>query len=889
MFRSRTSSAKPGDDLLANFRQQFPEVTTVGTAATTGAAAAPAKAVVHASVPSIVATSQEGRASQLQGAIVMPCALHYELLVLMRRLRMRTEMPEHVTTGWFGLVERRRSGGMPRGGRKPRAIWPIAALSLTIATNAPALGHCHEQTLELTSASHFHSTSPGHKTQTLNHEAFKDQDPTPRATNDQWRFTPSLLDPNSFSFASFASQPPGYYTPTPGGTNTIYHPQAGDLHTPTLGLGMGIGLNTPLSLPTSEAGIHHHHPPPPGGIVDMPNFHSMAPHQFQFNPFAQPPVSQPSFAPTSFVHQDTGYETMEQDGSPMDSDPADERIATIDSTFHPPPPGFHPHSQFVPIGHLPPLAEKFRFHSTLNAPTAMIRHADEIPVTYLNKGQAYSLSVVDTASATGAPIVPGTQYRTYIRVSFEDDQQRQKPGVCWSLWKEGRGTNEAHQRGGKLQAVEFVEAGQPAEGDDKRTRIELESASFDGFSVVWTPGINGAAEVNVAVRFNFLSTDFSHSKGVKGIPVRLCSKTSPVLSSPSQSSDEAPEICYCKVKLFRDHGAERKLSNDVAHVKKTIDKLKQQIAQAESGMKDFGKRKRGTKGGSDEQRPGKVQKHKRTWSMSSASSAGGTRMPVEDDMHIKLQSLQDMFTSTRPISILYLRGEDLDDPDAHPVSLPGEPLDLTKVDRDNPAWQARSSRSSIAGSSMVSPSPSSLSLPSQVSVAGQPWREASRQSSADQPTKVEKHDDTGSLSGWIEALDVDPSYRPPPERAAKPVACFYVAKRTRTDQRDFHKAVYLMERSANEFANRVAIKWQLDPAKVQRTIHVLPRGLEVEMDDEVIQALPEGQDMILDIRKVSSKAAVQPKADWEMVVDVEPNISASNSASPLGYELRLKF
>lgn len=54
----------------------------------------------------------------------------------------------------------------------------------------------------------------------------------------------------------------------------------------------------------------------------------------------------------------------------------------------------------MPIGHpLPASAEKFRFHSALNAPTAMIRHADEIPVTYLKKGQAYSLSISDINGA----------------------------------------------------------------------------------------------------------------------------------------------------------------------------------------------------------------------------------------------------------------------------------------------------------------------------------------------------------------------------------------------------------------------------------------------------------------------------------------------------------
>jgi hypothetical protein len=428
----------------------------------------------------------------------------------------------------------------------------------------------------------------------------------------------------------------------------------------------------------------------------------------------------------------------------------------------------------------------------------MIKHADEIPVTYLNKGQAYTISLIDTApiQSPGAMV----KYRTFIRISFEDEQQRQRPAACWQLWKEGRGTNEAHQRGGRLQAVEFVDPSQVGGGEVQgRPRVELESASFDGFAVTWIPTHSTAPECSLAVRFNFLSTDFSHSKGVKGIPVRLCAKTELVMPGPGSPPESSlAELCYCKVKLFRDHGAERKLSNDVAHVKKTIDKLKQQIAQVESGMKDYGKRKRSgsISKSTASSRPGKVAKHKRTWSMSSASSASGSRPPAEEDLHLKLASLQDMFSSTRPVSVLYLKGDEQDDPDLHPVHLPGT-LDLSKIDTnvDTSMWEQQSSHT--GASSMVSPTPSSQSLHSgsrrrssfQQPAPFQPpsrmssneWRSlpqtatgdlkplASIPDGSDIPRRVERpYSDDHALSGWIEAVGVDPTYNPPPEPMLKP-------------------------------------------------------------------------------------------------------------------------
>lgn len=108
----------------------------------------------------------------------------------------------------------------------------------------------------------------------------------------------------------------------------------------------------------------------------------------------------------------------------------------------------------------------------------MVKHLEEIPITYLNKGQAYSIYVWDSNPPlkNSEPI----RYRTYVRVSFEEEEQRAKPSLCWQLWKEGRGTNEAHQRGVELLAIEYVDPFQGGRMIHENRQVQVESISVDG-------------------------------------------------------------------------------------------------------------------------------------------------------------------------------------------------------------------------------------------------------------------------------------------------------------------------------------------------------------------------------------------------------------------------
>lgn len=366
------------------------------------------------------------------------------------------------------------------------------------------------------------------------------------------------------------------------------------------------------------------------------------------------------------------------------------------------------------------------------------------------------------------------QYRTHIRISFQEKEQRAKPGACWQLWKEGRGSSEAHQRGGKLQAVEYVDPFQGGDGDRQGRQIRVESTSFDGFCITWTANpTTGASDCTIPVRFNFLSTDFSHSKGVKGIPVRLCAKTELVSDTESPDLERDAEVCYCQVKLFRDHGAERKLSNDVAHVKKTMEKLRQQIMQAEMGGGNNGKRKRANAFNGPDYRPSKVTKHKRTWSMD--LQEGSERMTLEDDLRGKLAAMQEMFTSTRPISHLNLQGDEQDDPDLFPVHLPSDVPDLSRKS----GLQTRTQSS--AEDAMLSPANSNLSTNqtpanAQSDSGYQGSMDSSRSNSVPSsevslahPVKIQRVSTDADVSaGCIEAVDIDPTYRPPSEQTPKP-------------------------------------------------------------------------------------------------------------------------
>jgi hypothetical protein len=428
----------------------------------------------------------------------------------------------------------------------------------------------------------------------------------------------------------------------------------------------------------------------------------------------------------------------------------------------------------------------------------MIEQANGTPVTYLNKNQTYLVSIAGTESPPrGAKPV---QYRTSIWVSFQDEQQRRNPAVYWQHWKDVRRMKETRQRGSQLHAITCVETVQPDEDDCNITKFDLEASFPDGFSVLWASRSDGSGACTIGLRFDFLSTDFSRSKGVQGVLNRLCVKTEILTPISPPSATEDPEICFCQVQLFRDHGAERKLSNNTALVKKVIKKLKEQIAEPEPRLKEYREMDRARSAAMYADlitSPGKPIKRKRAMSTSSPSHAGG-RGTTKAELYSKLRAMQNKSISAQPVSVLYLRGASQDDYDPRAVQVIGEHLDLTRREaKKNADWQ----RSTGSRSSTIDGASSLISPPEQgdersgdgSSTIGPPpshgqWKEFQPMSPAEtrqhssnaqrlltppdqpfetQPQAVEKAS-SGILNGRIEAFEFNLSYRPPPERTVKP-------------------------------------------------------------------------------------------------------------------------
>lgn len=293
----------------------------------------------------------------------------------------------------------------------------------------------------------------------------------------------------------------------------------------------------------------------------------------------------------------------------------------------------------------------------LHASTAMIREKNEAPMTYLNRGKIYLLSVVDKARPTMH--TQNIIYRTSIRVLFGEGEQRSDPVAYWEIWKRNRGSSKGYNRTGNYQAIEYVDPTEVINGDGQQ-QMGLESTALNGFTVTCEVkptssncDASGRVEYIIPIRLNILSTDFSFSKGVKGIPLRLYAKSEPVEPTvlDSHTTGNKWEARFCNIKIFRDHGAERKLANDMARVNAKIREIQEKISDIELGGFDLRGRESFSHDGRRSTRLGRP----------AISQQVPSYQRMKNELYRKMAVLRDMLASTLSVSPLYLSADEEDD------------------------------------------------------------------------------------------------------------------------------------------------------------------------------------------------------------------------------------
>jgi hypothetical protein len=73
-----------------------------------------------------------------------------------------------------------------------------------------------------------------------------------------------------------------------------------------------------------------------------------------------------------------------------------------------------------------------------------------------------------------------------------------------------------------------------------------------------------------------------------------------------------------------------------------------------------------------------------------------------------------------------------------------------------------------------------------------------------------------------------------------------------------------MKRDARELVASIAAKCNVEPTKILQVIYVNQIGLNIEVDDDVVCELPEGQDMILEFSRITAPLV---KHEWDGAVD----------------------
>uniref|UniRef100_A0A8C0GZD7 Grainyhead like transcription factor 2 n=1 Tax=Chelonoidis abingdonii TaxID=106734 RepID=A0A8C0GZD7_CHEAB len=171
------------------------------------------------------------------------------------------------------------------------------------------------------------------------------------------------------------------------------------------------------------------------------------------------------------------------------------------------------------------------FQYTLEATKSLRQKQGEGPMTYLNKGQFYAITLSETGD-NKCFRHPISKVRSVVMVVFSEDKNREEQLKYWKYWHSRQHT--AKQR--VLDIADYKES--------FNTIGNIEEIAFNAVSFTWD--VNDEAKIFITV--NCLSTDFSSQKGVKGLPLMIQIDT----YSYNNRSNKPIHRAYCQIKVFCD-------------------------------------------------------------------------------------------------------------------------------------------------------------------------------------------------------------------------------------------------------------------------------------------------------------------------------------------------
>jgi transcription factor CP2-like protein len=186
---------------------------------------------------------------------------------------------------------------------------------------------------------------------------------------------------------------------------------------------------------------------------------------------------------------------------------------------------------------------------TLGAPISIAQRMGEDTLTYLNKGQFYSLFC---KANSGCPDL----VKSVVYLTFFDEPDNRVEQSNWQYWYSQQANPNQKAFDIDRKACENIQ-GKPVD-------LAYNVASF-----IWRPKLGS----KLVLRINCLSTEFSSQKGVKGYPLHVVVDTYEDLEN---EATEPVHRAYCRVKIFRDKGAERKNKDETRNLDRRIQKVMRQ-------------------------------------------------------------------------------------------------------------------------------------------------------------------------------------------------------------------------------------------------------------------------------------------------------------------------